>query len=350
MSKIPRWLLDTALTALILGGCFYISLLMQYADIPEQVTTAFAFAVFLVSLVTEGFVFGLIAAAASVLLVNYAFAFPYFALDFSAPSNFFSAVVMAVIAMTTSALTTQVKHQEVLKAENRQERMRANLMRAVSHDLRTPLTTIYGSVTALRENGDALNPEQKDRMLLGIQEDTQWLVRMVENLLSVTRMDGGSVRLNMTPTAVDELVDSVLLKFGKRYPEQQVELTLPEELVMIPMDALLMEQVLLNILENAAQHAVGMTRLGLGVTAEAGMAVITVTDNGAGIAPEKLENLFTGTLGTGDTQDRSRNAGIGLSVCASIVRAHGGTIRAENLAAGGAVFYVTLHTEETADE
>lgn len=351
MNQTLRWLRDTVLTALILGICFGVSVLMQdLADIPEQVTTAFAFAVFLISLLTNGYFFGLAAAAISVLLVNYAFTFPYFAFDFSIPSNFFSAMVMAVIAVLTSTLTTKIKRQEALKAESQQERLRANLLRAVSHDLRTPLTTIYGSVTALRENGNALSAEQKDRMLLGIQEDAQWLVRMVENLLSVTRMDGGSVKLNMTPTAVDELVDSVLVKFRNRYPEQNVELTMPDALVMIPMDALLIEQVLLNILENAVQHAVGMTRLGLSVTAENGVAVITVADDGMGIPPEKMGSLFTGTLGTEANQDSGRNAGIGLSVCASIVRAHGGTIRAESLAAGGTAFYVTLNTEEAADE
>lgn len=351
MDKYRRWFRDGSLTIIILGLCFFASVLMQdVIGIPEHVTTAFAFAVFLVSLVTDGYFFGLTAAAASVLLVNYAFTFPYFALNFIIPSNFFSAVVLAVISVMTSALTTKVKLQEALKAESQRERMRANLLRAVSHDLRTPMTTIYGSITALRESGSGLTEEQKDRMLLGIQEDAQWLVRMVENLLSVTRMDEGAVRLNMTPTALDELVDSVLVKFRKRYPQQTVELDLPETLVMIPMDALLIEQVLINILENAVQHAEGMTRLTLKVTASDGRAEFSVTDDGRGIRPDKLPLLFTGTIGATEREDSGRNAGIGLSLCASILRAHGSAIRAENLPAGGAVFYFALRTEETADE
>ena len=345
------WLRDGVLTIVILGLCFFASVVMQdIAGIPEQVTTAFAFAVFLVSLVTDGYFFGLAAAAASVLLVNYAFTFPYFALNFIIPSNFFSAVVMGVIAVLTSALTTKIKQQEALKAESQQERMRANLMRAVSHDLRTPLTTIYGSVTALRERGDAMTPEQQDRMLLGIQEDAQWLVRMVENLLSVTRIDSGSVKLNMTPTALDELVDAVLVKFRKRYPDQEVQLQLPEDLVMIPMDALLIEQLLINLLENAMQHAQGMRHLELTVVADRGEAVFTVTDDGCGIRPDRLPQLFVGTFGGTDNEDNSRNAGIGLSVCASIVRAHGGSIRAENRPEGGAAFQFVLKTEDETDE
>ena len=350
MNQPKNWLRDGAVTVLILGLCFFASVLMQdVAGIPEQVTTVFAFAVFLISLLTDGYFFGLLASAVSVLLVNYAFTFPYFALDFNIPSNFLSAVVMAVIAVLTSALTTKIKQQEALKAESERERMRANLLRAISHDLRTPLTTIYGSVTALREHGSALTREQQDQMLLGIQEDSQWLVRMVENLLSVTRIDGGTVKLNTSPTALDELLDSVLLKFRKRYPLQSVELTLPEELVMLSIDALLVEQVLINLLENAVQHAAGMTRLALSVTAEGHLAHFTVRDDGCGIPPEKLPHIFAGTLGTTATEDNSRNAGIGLSVCASIIRAHGGSIRAENLTKGAA-FHFTLKTEEAADE
>lgn len=351
MTKYRRWLRDSAVTILILGVCFFASVLMQeVVGIPEQVTTAFAFAVFLVSLLTDGYVFGLVAAAASVLLVNYAFTFPYFTLNFMIPSNFFSAVVMAVIAVLTSALTTKVKLQEALKAESERERMRANLLRAISHDLRTPLTTIYGSVTALRESGNSLTKEQQDQMLRGIQDDAQWLVRLVENLLSVTKMDSDAVKLNKTETALDELVDSVLVKFRKRYPDCQVELMIPDKLVMIPMDALLVEQVLLNILENAAQHAVGMTQLVLRITAAHGLAEFAVMDDGCGIRADKLAGIFTGTLGSTATEDSDRNAGIGLSVCASIIRAHGGAIRAENRPDGGAAFYFTLKTEDASDE
>ena len=237
---------DFFLFVFILGLCFGISQLMQNVfNIPEQVTTTFAFAVFLIALLTDGYFWGLAASLVGMLLVNYAFTAPYFALNFVIPSNFYSAVVMALIAILTSALTTKVKHQEAMKAETEKERIRANLLRAISHDLRTPLTTIYGSSAVLRENGDTLTDEQKDMMLLGIQQDAQWLVRMVENLLSITRMDNGNVQITTVLTAVDELVDSALLKFYKRYPNQEILLQLPEDLILISVDCMLMEQVLI---------------------------------------------------------------------------------------------------------
>ena len=316
--------------------------------IPEQITTAFAFAVFLISLLTDGYVYGLVAAAASVLLVNYAFTFPYFALNFVIPSNFFSAVVMAVISILTSALTTKVKRQEAIKAEGERERMRANLLRAVSHDLRTPLTTIYGSTTALLDNGDALTAAQREKMLRGIQEDAHWLVRMVENLLSVTRIDASSVRLNMTPTVLDELVDAVLVKFHKHYPGQRIDLDLPQQLVVIPMDPILIEQVLINILENAVQHGQNMTRLELKVRAADGLATFSISDDGCGIPADRLTNLFTGAyLPSNRPADNGRsNMGIGLAVCATIIQAHGGEIAVKNLPDGGSLFSFTLAAED----
>ena len=176
----------------------------------------------------------------------------------------------------TSALTTKVKYHEAVKAESEKERMRANLLRAVSHDLRTPLTTIYGSATALLENRENMTEEQKEQILRGIREDSEWLVRMVENLLSITRIDSGRVRIDKTPTVLEELVDSCVLKVRKRYPGQNLQIELPEELTLIPMDAILIEQVIVNILENAVQHAVGMTRLSLCVYSRDDRAVFEI--------------------------------------------------------------------------
>ena len=341
------------LTVLILMLSFGISILMQRVIfIHEHITTLFVFAVFLISLVTDGYVYGVSAAVVSMLLVNYAFTTPYFMLNFTIRENLFSAVVMITIALLTSTLTTKVRRQEAIKAESEKERMRANLLRAISHDLRTPLTTIFGSSSALLEEGSRLTEEQKISILRGIREDADWLVRMVENLLSITRIDSGRVQLQKTPTALDELVDSVLVKFRTLAPGQPVTLELPEELVLIPMDALLIEQVLLNLLDNAVKHARGLTRLSLRVFTLGEQAIFEVADNGCGIPPDRLPYIFTGTLPQDDrpTDSNKRSAGIGLSVCATIIKAHGGHIQAENGREGGAVFRFALALEEDSNE
>ncbi len=350
--KTKKRLMDVLLTMLILAASFGISILFQKFDVWEQITTLFTFSVFLISLITDGYLYGVISAILSVLIINYTFTYPYFNMDFSAPSSIISAIIMLIIAVLTSAFTTRMKEWQRVKAESEKERMRANLLRAVSHDLRTPLTTIYGASSSIVENYDRLNDKQKLQMASGIKEDSEWLIRMVENLLSITRIDSGSVQLIKTHTVLEELIDSVLLKFKKRYPEQRVEIDIPNDVIVIPMDAILIEQVIINILENAIHHAEGFTKLSLRVFRIDKKAIFEISDNGCGIPTEKLDVIFMGyndkDEGASDTQ--SRNAGIGLSVCATIVKAHGGDITAENAKDGGAVFRFSLATEEASDE
>ena len=146
----------------------------------------FVLAVFLISMYTDGYLWGLAASLLCVLAVNFAFRSPYFAFNFTLPENLFSALVMLVVSIMTSTLTTRIKLQEQLRMESETEKMRANLLRAVSHDLRTPLTSIYGACSTVIENYDSLDKEQKLKLLGEVCSDAQWLNRMVENLLSVT--------------------------------------------------------------------------------------------------------------------------------------------------------------------
>ncbi len=350
MKKVPRYIKDIFITLGILILSFLISLLFQQAfAVREHIVAIFVFAVFLISLLTDGYFYGIAAAFIATLAVNYAFTFPYFSLNFTIPVNFISAIIMVTLAVLTSTLTTKVKRNEAMKTETEKERMRANLLRAVSHDLRTPLTTIYGSAATLLENRKNLNEEQQTKILVGIKEDSEWLVRMVENLLSITRIDSGKVKISKTPTVLEELIDSVILKFNKRYPDREISLDIPEEIVVIPMDAILIEQVIINLLENAVQHAAGMTELSLKVFTLGKQAIFEIKDNGSGILPERLPHLFTGYFASADAvADGARhNTGIGLSVCATIIKAHDGEISAENLKSGGAVFRFALWTEET---
>lgn len=325
-----NYLKNSLITVISLTCAFGLSLLFQYIfDVQEHITTVFVFAVFLVSLWTEGYLYGVIAAFLGTVAVNYAFTFPYFALNFEIPVNLISGIIMIAIAVLTSALTTKLKEHEAIKAESEKERMRANLLRAVSHDLRTPLTTIYGSSTTLLDNSEAMTQEQKAKIITGIKEDSEWLVRMVENLLSITRIDSGQVKITKTPTALEELLDSVIWKFKKRYPTQAVELEIPDDVIIIPMDAILIEQVIVNILENAVQHAQGMTSLTLRVFTLGNKAIFEIKDNGCGIPQKRLETLFTGyyTSENALADRQKKNAGIGLSVCATIIKASDGFLQ-----------------------
>ena len=340
---------DFLVTAGILVVSFLFSLVTESVfKTFSLVPMVFVLGVFLISVTTTGYLWGTIASMIATLAVNFAFTFPYFEFNFSIPVNLFSAVVMLVVAIITGTLTTKIKNAEKLKSDSEREKMRANLLRAVSHDLRTPLTTIYGSTSMLLENFDRIPTEDRQNLLRGIRDDAQWLVGMVENLLSVTRLDGGELRLNKTDTVLEELIDEVLVKFRKRCPKQQVSVIIPEEFVSIPMDGVLIGQVLTNLLENAVIHAWGMTSLELEVRLEERLVRFTVRDDGCGIHPSRLEDLFTGYLGSSDRQGDSarRNMGIGLSVCATIIKAHGGQITAHNRPSGGAEFTFTLTMED----
>lgn len=337
----------------ILTGAFLLCLILETKFSAETVPPAvMAMAVFFVSRFTEGFVYGIIASLLSVLVLNFAFAFPYFAFNFSIPENIISAVIMLVITAMTSTITSQLKWQERVRAESINEKMRGNLLRAVSHDLRTPLTTIYGSSSAIVQNYEHLSEDQVVQLADGIREDARWLIGMVENILSITRIDNDGVKLVKTSTVLEELIDSVLTQFKKRYPDQKVNVSIPEEFTSIPMDAVLIEQVLMNLLENAVQHAKGMSVLELHVFVLGEKAVFEVRDDGCGIEKERMKGLFQDYFAVKDTpvDNQKRSMGIGLAVCASIIKAHGGVITAENRKEGGCCIRFALELEETENE
>ena len=348
--KQKKWfLVDCLVMVGVLVGAFLVNLgLQSLFNTRTLIPMIFVLGVFLVSWVTRGYFWGVTASLVSVLAVNYAFTYPYWAFDLISPECISSAVVMLIVAVMTGTLTTKLKAQEKMKAEAEKERMRSNLLRAVSHDLRTPLTAIYGACSTMIEHYEEL-PREKQLKLLGeMQSDAQWLVRMVENLLSITRIDNEKVRLNKNETVLEELIDAVLVKFRKHYPGQRVQVEIPEEFVSLPMDAMLIEQVLMNLLENAVFHAKNMRNLWLQVTLQGNFVTFAVADDGCGIPQERMKNIFAGNLDSEIPRDSGRsNMGIGLSVCNAIVRAHGSTLYATNRPGGGAEFRFTLEMEDT---
>lgn len=236
---------------------------------------------------------------------------------------------------------------DVSRIIERKDSARALWIRSVSHDIRTPLTAIMGLSATVEEN-ETLTDEGRS-MVEEIHQNAQWLLHLSENILSVTRFCDEGVVIEKSDEVVEEIVGSAIRRFRKNCgTDIPITVSKPEEILLVPMDATLIEQVLLNLLENVAKHSPSATEIFIEIRKDARRVWLTVADNGDGIPPQLLGVLFDGylPLGAVEASDRSRHMGIGLSVCRAIVRAHGGEIYARNKIDGGAEFRFWLPAEE----
>ena len=344
-----RDLLITA--ALYLASVMLCLLLRQFDPHNDSSYVAMIFLLdaYLTATFTEGYFFSILMAVFGVLSVDYIFTPPYWHISFTVAGFPLTFLVMLTISLATATVTTRAKRVDALERQAEKERMHANLLRAISHDLRTPLTGIAGATDVMLERED-LMPEQRRELLQNVNEEAQWLIRMVENLLSVTRIGGEETALVKTPCPAEEVVEGAVAKFHKRYPDIPVQVSLPEQVTMIPMDELLIQQVLLNLLENAAIHGKDLTKIRVSLICEDGWARFVVEDDGRGISVEQLPNLFNGSAQQMERGDSRRNMGIGLSVCRTIVEAHGGNIQGKNRLPRGARLIVTLPLQEEEEQ
>lgn len=313
-----------------------------------HVPLVFVLAILLISRFTNSYFYGMIASVIAVVEVNFVFTYPYFHFDFTLSGYPLTFVVMFSVSIVVSMLTTQIKQQEKIRVEIEKEQMRGNLLRAVSHDIRTPLTSIVGAVSAVLENRDKLSEEKTVTLLNDVKDEAQWLVRVVENLLLVTRMDTDSAQVTKEPEMVEEILGEAVAKFKKRFPGAPLKIAMPEDVLFVPMDAMLIEQVICNILENAVLHGGVVGEIRLSVRKEGEHAFFCIEDDGVGIDKEVLPRILKESIyrEKGDNIDGKRNMGIGLTVCTSIIYAHGGTMKAYNRKEGGAAFEFSLPIKE----
>lgn len=316
----------------------------------SYVSMIFLLDVFLTALLTDGFFFSLTIAVFAVLSVDYIFTPPFWEVSFTLAGFPLTFLVMMTICVATGIVTSRAKKVSEMEREAEREKIHSNLLRAVSHDIRTPLTGIVGATNVLLEQDDTLTPQQRRELLKNANEEAQWLIHIVENLLSITRIGAGEdAQVTKTPEAAEEVIEGAVGKFRRQYPQIDVRVELPEEFFLVPMDPLLIQQVMTNLLENAAVHGVTTTRVVVSLEKQGKWARFTVCDNGRGIPEGRLHNLFDGTQ-SAQKGDSTRSMGIGLSVCKTVVAAHRGKIKGENIKGGGARFTVDLPLEEDEHE
>lgn len=307
-----------------------------------HVPMIFVLAVLIISLMTEGYFYGSFAAFLSVFAVNWAFTYPYFQMNFSIYGYPLTFMTMLTVGIATSTLTSRIKEEEKIRRESEKEKMRANLLRAISHDLRTPLTSISGSISAVIESGSFLSESEKTELLYDAKKDAEWLHRMVENLLSITRISGEQMDIKKEDQILEEVLGEAVLNFKKKNPDIDVSVSVPENLLFVPMDAMLVEQVMMNLMDNAVNHGVTTSKIKISAFSDGEYTKISVMNNGRPIPENLLNHLFDGSLQSNDAADKTRSMGIGLLVCRTIVQAHEGTIQAENLENGWVSFSFTL--------
>ena len=237
------------------------------------------------------------------------------------------------------------KEEAAVQIEN--ERMRSTLLRAVSHDLRTPLTAISGSASSLLEQGESFDAETRRALCTEIYEESLWLNTMVENLLASTRLEQGRTHLRLSTELVEELLEDAARHVRPVARGHRIEVTAPEELLLVRADAQLIVQVLVNLLDNGLKHTPPGTTLRLSAVRRGAFAELSVEDDGEGVADAEKEKIFElYYTGSGGVSDGRRSLGFGLALCRTIVQAHGGEIRVEDRVPHGAAFRFTLPAEE----
>ncbi|MBE6041202.1 MAG: DUF4118 domain-containing protein [Clostridiales bacterium] len=341
---LPVIVKDCLITAGILSVASIICMILhQFSSTDTHVPMLFVLAVLCVSRFTHGYIYGITASLLAVIGVNYAFTYPYFELNFTLTGYPLTFLAMLTVSLTVCTMTSRIKAQETIRLEIETEKLRSNLLRSVSHDIRTPLTTIMGNASAILENDGKLGEPQIKKLLEDIRREAEWLNRVVENILSITKINSDVAKIRKEPELAEEIASSSVNKFRRRYPCVPVSVSVPDDALLVPMDAVLIEQVLFNLMENAVLHGETTSRIELRISTKGEQAVFMVEDDGIGISEDLKMHLFDEMLPIGERGVGSgRNMKIGLSICRSIIEAHNGTIAAENREEGGSRFYFEL--------
>lgn len=254
-------------------------------------------------------------------------------------------VLLAILGDMALALekdkVIQDKNEVALKAKD--EQLRANLLRSISHDLRTPLTTIYGNSDILLHDNAGLTREMKEALYKDIYDDSQWLLTLIENLLSVTRVEDGNMKLKMEPQMVEEVIDEALKHISRGKKHHPIQVDVEDDYLMAQMDVRLIIQVLINLVDNAIKYTPDGTAIFVKAYAGNHQTVIEVTDSGPGISDRDKGNIFQKFYTINNQiSDSSRSIGLGLYLCKVIVEAHGGTITVRDNLPHGTIFQMTL--------
>ena len=265
------------------------------------------------------------------------------------PGQFDHSLIVSILGECSMALEKEriQREKEETELRRRNERLRADLLRSISHDLRTPLTSISGNASNLLSSGDSLNEATRKQLYLDIYDDSTWLISLVENLLAVSRIEDGSMQLHRKPELLDDIVSESLLHIDRRSSNYTIIFEPSPEPIVIDADGRLIVQVLINLINNAIQYTPPGTTIRIGSENLRDCAKVYVSDDGPGIPDTEKDRIFT-MFYTGGRKvtDSKRSLGLGLALCRSIIRAHGCEIMLDDNTPHGCVFSFTLPIKE----
>ena len=310
--------------------------------------------ILLTAVFTKGYVYSALLSLLSVCGYNFFFTTPRYTFLFQDQSYLITFFLMLIVGISISTITYQLKHKMgqvsalnmekvKLKSEAEKEQLKATLLASISHDLRTPLTTMKNGAEVLLMDS-SLSEEDRQELLGDIVEKSDWIIRLVENLLSLSRIDREKLTVKKSPEALEEIVPQAVRTVEGILENRRIHYDMPADLLLVPMDATLIIQTISNILNNAIKHTERDGNIEIKVWNTGKHAVFRISNDGERIREEDLPHLFEAYY-TGGDRSGGKGTGLGLSICKLIVAAHGGTIDVRNLE-NGVVFEFTLPMEE----
>ncbi len=368
-----KYIKEALFTVFTLFVAWFIStLLLPNTGVENNSALIFVLAVTIISMVTEGYVFGILASFASAIIINCFFMAPYGAFNLSLNGYPVAIVSTVTVAIVVCALTAQVK-QHARAAEQRERRtkelyaqntmlerekaameintakadIRSNILMSVSHDLRSPLTAIQGAASIILDQNTPEHYEENVELLRDINEQAKWMSVMVENIISVAKLGSdlsGSLRLH--PEVPDEIIESCVARSQRLFPNARIKLHLTQDVVLVNAEPVLISQVLQNLIQNAMRHSESKEPIEIVTELVPEGYKFIVRDHGIGLPEDIFRHINDGgtILMDHNLNGDSRNRGIGISACQSILRAHGSRLYAAETAGGGTELSFCLTT------
>ena len=263
--------------------------------------------------------------------------------------SFETSILLSVLGESALALENQknLEEKEAAAVLAKNEQLRANLLRSISHDLRTPLTSISGNASNLLSNGALFDAKTKEQMYTDIYDDAMWLISLVENLLSVSRLEEGQMNLHVSTELIDEVVAEALRHINRKSAEYHLHIQNSEDYLLAQIDAKLIVQVIINIVDNAIKYTPAGSEIDIGWKRKGSYIYISIADNGPGISDQAKPHIFDMFYSASNQiADSRRSMGLGVALCKSIINAHGGEITVDDRLPHGCIFTFSVPAGE----